>query len=223
MVKPTSQRRHAPAIAAVALALAAIPLAGCGEGSQATGGAASTAAATTATAPAATTPATTAASRAKAAASAADKHSNARGEAIIKYGKPGPPNEKDAVAATVRSYYAALVADDRTVLCRVLSKQLLGFLRGELEHPNSAASALSSPAARATHVGGCVDLLGHVIRPPSPTRPKLPPTTVTQIRLYRDKGFAIIRNDANGHLKELTIERERGAWKIGSLIATRVR
>jgi hypothetical protein len=215
VVKPTSRHRHTLAIPAVvaSLALAAAPLAGCGEGGQATGRTASAIAAATATVRTATTTAPTAASHAKAATvRSSGKGDDARGEAIIKYGKPGPPGEKDVVAATVESYYAALVADRVPVLCTVLSGRLIDLLRGEIEHETAIA-----------HLGGCADVIKHVIRPPSPTRPKLPPTTVTEIRLYRDQGFAIIRNDANGHLKEMTIEREHGAWKIGSLIATRVR
>lgn len=144
-----------------------------------------------------------------------------RSEAMTKYGRPGPPSEKTAIAAIVKNYYAALAADRRGVLCALLSKNVVNQFRRELAEPAQSALLHSGPNKAFYHMS-CTDLLTHEVRPPSPTQPKLAPMTLTEVRVNLNQGFAILRNDRNGHLKGLRIEREHGTWKINSLLATRI-
>lgn len=190
---------RAPRAALASLALAAL-LAGCGGGSHATttGTTATTGASTPATS--ATTPAAPTTSSSSSSSSSTTTPANP-----ATYGHLAGASEQAVVARVVKTYYAALSSGHEVAACGLLTARLQHLL---------ARSIARSPLL---HGKGCVGafklIFGHRTAAVSPT------VTVTGVRVGGDRGYALFSTQAIPSA-QISVEREHGAWKIGTLIGS---
>jgi hypothetical protein len=183
---------------------------GAGQASSSSSGAVSTGTSSTGTsstssstaAAPATTPKTTASSPAPGAPS------GAKPESAATYGHPAGAGEQAAVTSTVKAYYAALASGSEAAACSMLGARIQGLLEKSIGR---------SPLLRGKGCVGAFKLLfGHRRGGASAVSRDV---SVSGVRVSGDRGYALISTKAlpSG---EIRIEREHGAWKIGSLIGT---
>lgn len=122
---------------------------------------------------------------------------------IQTYGKAAGESDKQAVAAAVKRYYAALAAGDGATACRLLSSGVSRFIVQQLVG--------QSPSLR---VKGCSGILSALIS----RRAAASQATVEVIgvRIKQDRGFALLRSKRipSG---EIAVEREGGVWKLAAI------
>jgi hypothetical protein len=154
-------------------------------------------------------PSTGSGSSSESSSSAAQSRRYPHGDNSIQtFGKAAGEADTQAVTSAVKRYYAAVAAGDGAAACALLSSGLSksivqGFGR--------------SPALRGKGCAGILALLFK--RQPGKAAESLAAIEVTRVRLKGDRGFALLRSKTMPS-GEITVDREGGAWKIGSLIGS---
>lgn len=202
--------KRAPCAALASLVLVAL-VAGCGGGSHtgttaahSTGASASTASATTPTAPA-TPPkasATTPASQATSTASSTQAPANAG-----TYGHSADAAERAAVTHVVQAYYAALSSGHEVAACGMLAPHIQALLERSIRR------------TRLLHGKGCVGAFKLIFGQGGRNSSISPTVSVTGVRVDGDNGYALFSTQTIPSA-QIHVERERGAWKIASLIGS---
>lgn len=124
---------------------------------------------------------------------------------IKHYGKAAPDNEREEVSKAVKAYYLALSTRNFHTACSLLSAQIKRLVLSSIEQ---------NPLMRGK---GCVGIFTAMVGR-NPHSSLSPEVAVHSVRLYRnEKGFALI-STKDRRSGQIRIEREHGAWKIGSLI-----
>jgi len=150
-------------------------------------------------------PPTPAAAAAARAARAASESPGGSDENIPAFGHEASPGDRRAVTALVKRYYAAVVAADGRTACSLLSPSVAKGIAEDYGQPPGP------PYARGKT---CPVVMAKIFKnqPGYPTA--FVGTAVTDVRIYRDRGFALLRSKATPS-GEIFLEREHGAWTIG--------
>lgn len=125
---------------------------------------------------------------------------------IKHYGKAAPDNEREEVSKAVKAYYLALSTRNFHTACSLLSAQIKSLVLSSIERENPTMQGR-----------GCAGIFTEMVGR-NPHASLSAEVTVHSVRLYRnEKGFALI-STKDRRSGQIRIEREHGAWKIGSLI-----
>jgi hypothetical protein len=136
------------------------------------------------------------------AARGADGRSTAEGgdTSIQEFGHSADETELRAAAGTLHRYLAARARRDWSAACRYLSRPVKAGFAG---------------------FGGCakamVALSGNVSEE---TLREAAIARVGELRLAGNRGFLIYRGPPRGTLYAISVSRESGKWKLGSLVGT---
>jgi hypothetical protein len=160
------------------------------------------------TAPAAPTTSTPSAAGGGASGPSASSAQRGGDESIQRYGSAAGSSDKAAVTAAVKAYYAAIAAGDGVKACALLDSTFQQSLSRSLGR---------SPLLRSKGCAGIIQLLFQH-RPGQPGRVSAA-VTVTGVRLNGDHGFALITTHSIP-AGEISVGREHGSWKVGSLIGS---
>jgi hypothetical protein len=127
---------------------------------------------------------------------------------IQTFGKESGEADKQAVTTVVKRYYAAVAAGDGAGACALLSSGI----------SKSIVQSLGRSAA--LREKGCPGILSLLFKHrPGQAGASLAVVDVTGVRVKGNRGFALLRSKTMPS-GEITIYREGGAWKIGSLIGS---
>jgi hypothetical protein len=142
-------------------------------------------------------------------ASATSENAGGTDNNIPAYGHAASAADNQAVTALVKRYYAAAATADGATACTLLYPALVHAV------PEDYGQAPGPAYARGKTCPVVMSkLFKHVAGHPA----DLAATEVTGVRVYRDRGFAMLRSKTtpNG---EIFVERAgRSSWKVGVLI-----
>jgi hypothetical protein len=130
-------------------------------------------------------------------------------KAIVEYGQPASPADKQAITALVNRYYAAAAADDGATACSLIYSPL----------SESVAEDYGQAPAPASLAGKTCEVVMSKLFRQVPGQPSavLATTVVTGVRVKGRKAFALLRSKAMPE-GDVPLQRELGIWKIGTLI-----
>jgi hypothetical protein len=138
-----------------------------------------------------------------------DSHSNHSYDmddhSVQYYGHAASQADRRLVTAVVMRYYAAAAADDGTRGCSLIDVSLA---KGLSEEYNQA----SSPAYLRSKT--CAGVMSKLFKyKPERSSADLAAIRVTGVRVKDDSGLALLRLPT-AEVREISVERERGAWKV---------
>jgi hypothetical protein len=125
------------------------------------------------------------------------------------YGHEASAADKRAITVLVNSYYAAAAADDGAKACSLIYSLFAEAIPEDYGQPPGPPELRGKTCAAVM-----AKLFKHVPGQPSAVLAK---TKVTAVRVKGRNGYALLRSSRmpRGYIQ---VERELGAWKIGSLI-----
>ena len=140
-----------------------------------------------------------------ASARAAGENAGGTDENIPAFGHAASAADRQAVTALVKRYYRAVAAADGRTACSLMYSSLEQGIAEDYGQPPGP------PYARGKT---CPVVMSKIFKnqPGYPTA--FVGTAVTDVRIYMDRGFALLRSKATPS-GEIFLEREHGAWTIG--------
>lgn len=195
--------KRVPLVALASLALV-VPIAGCGGGSHAAdSGTTATASSVSGSAPttSATAPTTTTTPTSSSSSSTQAPPNPAT------YGQPASASQRAAVSRVVRGYYAALSSGRQAAACKMLTAHIQQLLERSIRRTSLL------------HGKGCVGAFKLIFGRGGRTSSISPTISVTGVRIQGDKGYALFSTQSLPSA-QIRVQRERGAWKIASLIGS---
>jgi hypothetical protein len=125
---------------------------------------------------------------------------------LAEYGQKANRTETQAIAATVKHYYAAALADDGAGVCALLDTSLAaGLAQGGR---GSGEAAETSCAAYITHLFGQQHALF--------VADDVPTMVVIEVRTKENVALAVVGFRAKPE-SEILLERASGSWKLAAL------
>jgi hypothetical protein len=129
------------------------------------------------------------------------------------YGYPAGEVDRRAVSKLVEAYYAAAAADDGKAACSLIVSTLARAVAEDYGRP---------PGPPAIRGNSCHVVLTKLFkRIPGQPASVLARTQVTGVRVYRDRGFALLHSSAMAH-GEVAVTREGSRWRLEWLIGREV-
>jgi hypothetical protein len=129
------------------------------------------------------------------------------------YGYPAGEADRRAVSRLVKAYYASAAADDGTAACALIISTLARSVAEDYGRP---------PGPPAIRGNSCHVVMTKLFRRiPHQPASVLAKTRVTGVRIYHDRGFALLHSSAMAH-GEVAVGREGKRWKLQWLIGREV-
>lgn len=127
---------------------------------------------------------------------------------IPAYGHEASASDKRAVTVLVKRYYAAAAANDGSTACSLLYSNLANAVPEDYGKPPGPVYARGKT---------CAVVMSKVFEHLAGRRADLAATKVTDVRIYRDHGFAELRSTRTPK-GEIFVERQGRSWRVGALI-----
>jgi hypothetical protein len=129
---------------------------------------------------------------------------------IVRFGHEGSAQDKLAIAAALRSYYAAAARGDGAAACRSIVSGLAKAIPKEFLKGSSAPAA--SPRACA------FGMSKFFARNAKQLKADAAGFGVVGVRINGDKAYALLKFKRNPEPRVFAVERERGIWKMEEFV-----
>ena len=127
---------------------------------------------------------------------------------IPAYGHEASAADRRAVTALVKRYYAAAAASDGSTACSLLYSNLANSVPEDYGKPPGPAYARGKT---------CAVVMFKIFKHLPGHQSDLAATQVTDVRIYRDQGYAELRSSRTPK-GEIFVERQGSSWRVGALI-----
>lgn len=129
---------------------------------------------------------------------------------VVRFGHEGSTQDKLAILAALRAYYAAAARDDGAAACRLIVSGLAEAVPKEFRKGSDAPA--TSPEACA------FGMSKFFARNTKRLKTDAAGLGVVGVRIDGDKAYALLKFQGNPEPRVFAVEREQGAWKMEEFV-----